>query len=274
MRGDTAGMRLDQVYGTVATLTDEELRAFIRADRARRSALERAADQLFLGWIVRSFDRSQLAEARSNASAAIRQAGLPEPHPIRAAASTLLPPLVTLVAVFAAAITFGTMFLRAVPISPIDRGMLGEGWVSISLGTAALLAALVSHGALRAGPRDPADVFGERLLGALRSLYVVMAALALLPLAFIAVVVALPDLAKLATIVMVVSALLLIVLGARAGMRARALNGVWRPFEDAALAAVARGHISSFDDYLLTLPLELAIRSSAVPAGGLEATAS
>lgn len=265
-------MRLDQVYGTVATFNDEELRAFIRADRVRRSKLERAADQLFLGWIVRSLDRSELGEARSNASAAIREAGLPVPHPIRAAASTLLPPLVTLVAVFAAAITFGTMFLRVLPISPIDRGILGEGWASGSLGGAALLAALVAHSALRAGPRDPADVFGERLLGALRSLYLTMAALALLPVAFIGVVMVVPDLAELATIVLVVSALVLIVIGARAGLRARALNGVWRPFEDAALAAVARGHISTFDDYLLTLPLATALRTAPVSAGELQAT--
>lgn len=267
-------MRLDQVYGTVATLTDEELRAFIRADRVRRSAIERAADQVFLGWIVRSFDRSPLAEARTRASAAIREAGLPEPHPIRAAAASLLPPLVTLVAVFAAAITFGAMFLRALPIAPVDRAMLGEAWMFIGLAVAALLAALVARSSLRAGPRDPADVFGERLLGVLQGLYLIMAALALLPLAFIVVVMAAPDVADVATIGLFLSAVALILAGVRAGLRARALNGVWRPFEDAALAAVAHGHIDALDERLLMLPLDAAIRTSAVPPAGLPATAS
>lgn len=267
-------MRLDQVYGTVATFNDEELRAFVRADRVRRRAIERAADQLFLGWVVRAFDRSPLAEARARASAAIREAGLPEPHPIRAAASTLLPPLVTLVAVFAAVVTFGAVFLRTLPISPTDRSLLGEGWTFIGLGAASVLATLVARSSLQAGPRDPADVFGERLLRAMQGLYAIMAGLALLPLAFIVVVMILPDLTEVATIALVVSAFALIVGGIRAGLRTRVLSGVWRPFEDAALAAVAQGRIDELDQRLLTLPLETAIRTTAVPAGGLEATAS
>ena len=264
-------MRLDQVYGTVATFTYQELRAFVRADRVRRRAIERAADQLFLGWVVRAFDRSPLAEARSRASAAIREAGLPEPHPIRAAASTLLPPLVTMVAVFAAVVTFGAVFLRTLPIAPADRSLLGEGWTFIGLGAASVLAALVARSALHAGPRDPADVFGERLLRAMQGLYSMMAALALLPLAFIVVVMILPNLAEVARIVLFVSALALIIAGVRAGLRTRVLSGVWRPFEDAALAAVAHGRIDELDERLLTLPLATAIRSSAVPAGELQA---
>lgn len=267
-------MRLDQVYGTLAGFTDEELAAFIRADRVRRSAMERAADLIFMGWLVRSVDRSPLGEARATASAAIREAGLPEPHPIRAAAASMLPPLVTLVAVFAAAITFGTVFFRSMPMMAADREMVGTVWASIWLGIAALLAALVTHGSLRAGPRDPADVFRDRLLGALRVLYLVTAGVAVLPVAFVGIVMAVPDLADLATIVLVVSAVVLIVAGIRAVLRTRTLHGVWRPFEDAALAAVAHGHISAFDERLLTLPLETAIRSTAGLREGLGATST
>jgi hypothetical protein len=267
-------MRLDHVYGTLAGFTDEELRAFIRADRVRRSRLERAADQVFMGWLVRAFDRSQLSEARAIASAAIREAGLPEPHPIRAVAAGLLPPLATFVAVFAMAITSGSLFIRGLPIPAADRAMLAEGWASLGLGTAALLAALVTHGALRAGPRDPADVFGERIFGALRTLYLVVAGLALLPVTFITAVMAVPDLAELTTIILSVVAVVLLVAGIRAGLQTRKLNGVWRPFEDAALAAVAHGHISAFEERLLTQPLEAAMQVTKVPAGELRATAT
>ena len=225
-----------------------------------------------MGWLVRSFDRSPLGEARASASAAIREAGLPEPHPIRAAAASLLPPLVTLVAVFAAAITFGTIFLRSLPISATDRAMIGEGWASAWLGIAALLAALATHSSLRSGPSDPADVFRERLLGALRALYLITATVAVLPVAFIGVVAAVPDVADVATIILLVAALVLIVAGIRPVLRTRALHGVWRPFEDAALAAVAHGHISALDERLLTLPLETAIRTVTVPGEGLQAT--
>jgi hypothetical protein len=266
-------MRLDQVYGTVASFTDDELRAFIGADRRRMSAVARIADQVFLGWLVRLFDRSPLAEARYRASVAIREAGLPTPHPIRAAASRLLPPLVTLVAVFAAFVTFGTVFIRNLPISPMDRATLGESWTFIGLGGGALLAALMARSDMQAGPRDPADVFGGRLLAVVQGVYSIMAALAALPLAFIVVVMAAPDVADLASVVLPVAALLLIVFGLRVALRTRPLLGVWRPLEDAALAAVAHGRIDSLDERLLMLPLETAIRSAALPAGGLQATA-
>jgi hypothetical protein len=267
-------MRLDQVYGTVAAFTDEELRAFIRADRTRRSSVERLGDQVFLGWLIRAFDRGPLAEARFRASAAIREAGLPEPHPIRAAATRLLPPLVTLVAVFAAVVAFGAVFVRMLPISPIDRATLGEGWTFIGLGAGALLAALVARSDLRAGTRDPADVFGERLLGVMQAVYSIIAAVAALPLAFIVVVMAVPDLADLASIVVFSAAVILVATGVRVGLRTRALFGVWRPFEDAALAAVAHGRIGDLDEHLLMLPLETAIRTSTVPVGSLQATAT
>ena len=78
--------------------------------------------------------------------------------------------------------------------------------------------------------------------------------------AFVAIVMAMPDMADLATVLLAVTALALLVAGLRAGLRTRALSGVWRPFEDAALAAVAHGRISDLDERLLAQPLDTVVR--------------
>ena len=68
-----------------------------------------------------------------------------------------------------------------------------------------------------------------------------------------------PDVADVATLGLFIAALGLIGSGLRVGLRTRALNGVWRPFEDAALAAVAHGRISDLDERLLAQPLDMVL---------------
>jgi hypothetical protein len=254
-------MRLDEVYGTLASFTDEELRAFVAADRRRRTAVERAADRLFLGWLVRLSANDPLAEARVRASAVLREAGLPKPQPTRVALRGLLPPLVALLSVSATAAFFGMMLSNVLAIAPAERAVLGEESLSIGMAAGALLAWLIARRSTDAGPREPADVFGQRLQAAVATLYGMTAGLALLPLAFVVVVIHMPSVADLATVVVLLAGLALITNGLRVGLHARALSGVWRPFEDAALAAVAHGRISDLDEHLLAQPLETVLRS-------------
>jgi hypothetical protein len=249
-------MRLDEVYGTLASFSDSDLRAFVVADRRRRSAIERAADQVFFGWLVRRFAKDRLAEARLNASAAIREAGLAEPHPTRVAARRLLPPFVTMFSVFAATAAFWTALANVLSMDPADRAAAGGEALSIGLAAGALMAWLVARNPREAGPQEPADVFGDRLQAAIATVYATTAGFAILPIAFVALVMMLPEIADLATLGLFVAGLALIGSALRVALRARALIGVWRPFEDAALAAVAHGRISDLDERLLAQPLD------------------
>ena len=249
------GMRLDEVYGTLASFSDEELRAFVAADRRRRSALELLADQFFLGWLVRAFATDPLTEARVRASAAVREAGLPEPRPGRVAARRLVPPLTVAVSVFVSTFALLTVLGHALWTAQAGQAADNDA-LPIAIAAAALMAWLVARTTPHSGPTDPADVFGDRLQAAVATLYGTAAGLAVLPTAFVVVVVSNPDVAELATLGLLLAALALAAIGARVGLRTRALSGVWRPFDDAALAAVAHGRISDLDERLLTQPLD------------------
>ncbi len=255
-------MRLDEVYGTVASFSDEEIRAFVAADRRRRRPLELIADQVFLGWLVRLSASDPLSEARVRASAAVREAGVPEPHPGRVAARRLLPPLVVAVSVLVSTFALLTVLGHALGMDQSDGTGAGGDALSVALAAGTLMAWLVARDPAQAGPREQADVFGDRLQTAVATLYATTAGLALLPIAFVVVVMLNPELADLATFGLPLAALALGLKGVRVGLRMRALSGVWRPFEDAALAAVAHGRISDLDERLLAQPLDVVVRNA------------
>jgi hypothetical protein len=256
-------MRLDEVYGTVAAFSDQELRAFAAADRSRRRRLEVVADQFFLGWLVRAFASDPLAEARRNATRVLREDGIDVPRPTRDAMRDLLPPVIALLGVFTAASGLSIVGLNVLPILPEERADLVQAAISIGLSIGGLLAWLIAREPLLDGPRRPVDVFGHRLLAALATLYGVMALVAIMPVSVVAIAIAAPEIVDAATIVLVLTVVVLALAGIRAARRARVLNGAWRPFDDAALGAAAHGRIDPMEERLLVLPLETVVRAGA-----------
>lgn len=257
------GMRLDEVYGTVAAFSDRELRAFAAADRSRRRRLEVVADQFFLGWVVRAFANDPLAEARRRATQVLREDGIDVPRPTRDAMRDVIPPVVALVAVFTAAAGLSIVGLNMLPIMPEERADLVQAAISIGLSIGGLLAWLIAREPLLDGPRKPVDVFGHRLLGALATLYGVTALVAIMPVGIVAIAIAAPEIVDIATIALALIVAGLAIAGLRAARRARVLNGVWRPFDDAALGAAAHGRIDPLEEQLLVLPLETVLRAEA-----------
>jgi hypothetical protein len=178
------------------------------------------------------------------------------------AARRLVPPLIVAISVSASTFAFLTVLGSVLSMQHGDGSAGGSDATSIALAAGALMAWLVARSPSHAGPREHADIFGERLQAAVATLYATTAALAILPIAFVAVLILNPDLADVATFGLLVAASAIAWKGVRVGLRARPLSGVWRPFEDAALAAVARGHISDLDERLLRQPLDVVVANA------------
>ena len=126
-------MRLDEVYAALASFSDDELRAFVAADRRRRRSVELMADRVLLGWLVRQFGTDPLTEARVRAIAAIREAGIAEPRPGRVAARRISQPLVVAISVFASTVALLAVLGHALAMTSADRSAAGNEAVSIGL---------------------------------------------------------------------------------------------------------------------------------------------